>query len=73
MSDGKIHCPHCISQEPRVLCDFADPQLAKALPASLFDTYLRARMQLLEDRKMCELEAQMQQRIDQVTCRVCIC
>jgi hypothetical protein len=67
MSDGKIHCPHCISQLPRVLCDFPDPHLAKALPASLFDAYLRARMQLLEDRMGCELEAQMQQRLAQVT------
>ncbi len=67
ISDGKIHCPHCISQQQRVLCDFADWQLAKTLPASVFDKYLRARMQLLEDRKACELEAEMQQRIAQVT------
>jgi hypothetical protein len=66
ITDGKIHCPHCISQQPRVLCDFADLQLAKALPALVFDTYLRARMQLLEDRMACEFEAEMQQRVAQV-------
>jgi hypothetical protein len=66
MSDGKTHCPHCFSQQPRVLCDFADSQLATVLPARLFDSYLRARMKLLEDRRMCELEAEMHQRITQV-------
>jgi hypothetical protein len=66
ISDGKIHCPHCIVQQPRVLCDFADSHLAKALAASVFDGYLRVRMQLLEDRRMCELEAEMQLRIAQV-------
>jgi serine/threonine protein kinase len=65
LSDGKIHCPHCLAQQPRVFCDYADSQLAKALPATLFNNYLRTRMQLVEDRRICELEAGMEQKIKQ--------
>jgi hypothetical protein len=67
LSDGKIHCPHCLAQKPRSLCDYADSQLAKVLPASVFDSYLRARMQLLEDRKTCELELEMQEKLKQAS------
>lgn len=66
LSDGKIHCPHCLAQQPCLLCDYTDSQLAKVISASLLDAYLRTRMQLLEDRKMCELEAEMQQKLKQV-------
>jgi hypothetical protein len=66
LADGRIHCPHCMSQQPQVLCDYTDSQLGRTLPARLFDSYLHVRMKLLEDRKMCELEADMQQRLAQV-------
>jgi hypothetical protein len=72
LSDGKIHCPHCLSQKPRALCDYADSQLAKALPASVFDGYLRARVQLLEDRKTCELELEMREKLKQASCVHCM-
>jgi hypothetical protein len=67
LSNGKIHCPHCLALQPRVLCDYADSQFGVVLPVALFDSYLRTRMQLLEDRRMCELEVEMQQKIKQVT------
>ena len=78
LSDGKIHCPHCLAQQPRALCDYADSQLGKTLPASVFDQYLRGRMQLLEDRKTCELELEMQQKLKQASrspmcVYVCVC
>jgi hypothetical protein len=72
LSDGKIHCPHCLAQQPRALCDYADSQLAKVLPASVFDGYLRARVQLLEDRRACELELEMQQRLKQARLVLCV-
>jgi hypothetical protein len=72
LSDGRIHCPHCLAQQPRAICDYADSQLAKALPATAFDSYLHARIQLLEDSKTCELEEEMQQKLKQASiCVLC--
>jgi hypothetical protein len=66
MSDGKIHCPHCLALRPRVQCEYTDSQLAHALSRKVFEDYIHARMQLLEDRKVRELEVAMQQRLEQV-------
>jgi hypothetical protein len=66
MSDGKIHCSHCLALRPRVLCEYTDSELAKSLPAEVFSSYLRARMQLVEDRRERELELHMQERLEQV-------
>jgi hypothetical protein len=66
LSDGKIHCPHCLAQQPRVLCDYADAQLSKALSVTVFQNYITVRMQLLDDRRTTELQAEMQQKIQQV-------
>jgi hypothetical protein len=67
MSDGKIHCSHCLAQNPRVMCEYTDTELAKSLPAEVFSSYLRARMQLVEDRRERELEEHMQARLEQVS------
>jgi hypothetical protein len=71
LSDGKIHCPHCLAQQPRVLCDYADSQISRALPTSVFEKYLSVRLQLLEDRRTSELQAGMQQKIQQVCSSMC--
>jgi hypothetical protein len=70
LSDGRIHCPHCLGLQPRVVCDYGDAQLGKVLPATVFDQYLHVRMRLLEDRKSFELEAEMQNKIAQELVRL---
>ena len=63
-ADGKIHCTHCLAEQPRTFTAFADVDLARALGATVFDQYLRARMKVLEDKMQCELQAEMKQTLE---------
>ena len=59
--EGKVFCPfHPTSCSSPA---FSDVQLASLLPKAVFDTYLHARMELLESQKRLEIEGEMQAKI----------
>lgn len=59
-NEGRVNCPG----RPCDAMAYPDVDLAKQLPAHVFEKYTKARVDLLEQRRAAELEVEMQARLD---------